>query len=188
MLSLLLHGNIDMAPRRNPFLPPSWQRCDVATTAALQAAAVRRMCDTVLLPPSPPARAQCPIDDMDQLTCARLSSLRFAAETLPVGSACATSVQNLIAALLQVEAMMPLHSCAHCVDGELLAAEQQLVTALRRADSSLKLPSPAASGFSRALAEMWETAPARAYDHHRAAGEGGSKKCQNRLTSYMDGP
>jgi len=69
--------------------------------------------------------------------------------------------------------MMPLHSCAHCVDGELLAAEQQLVTALRRADSSLKLPSPAASGFSRALAEMWETAPARAYDHHRAAGEGG---------------
>ena len=173
MLSLLLHGNIDMAPRRNPFLPPSWQRCDVATTAALQAAAVRRMCDTVLLPPSPPARAQCPIDDMDQLTCARLSSLRFAAETLPAGSACATSVQNLIAALLQVEAMMPLHSCAHCVDGELLAAEQQLVTALRRADSSLKLPSPAASGFSRALAEMWETAPARAYDRHRAAGEGG---------------
>ena len=72
--------------------------------------------------------------------------------------------------------MMPLHSCAHCVDGELLAAEQQLVTALRRADSSLKLPSPAASGFSRALAEMWETTPARAYDHHRAAGEGGDRR------------
>ena len=114
MLSLLLHGNIDMAPRRNPFLPPSWQRCDVATTAALQAAAVRRMCDTVLLPPSPPARAQCPIDDMDQLTCARLSSLRFAAETLPAGSACATSVQNLIAALLQVEAMMQICSSPIC--------------------------------------------------------------------------